>query len=198
MRDHFHLDPEAVVVEDAPSLPVAMQVAGRPLHVEIGFGKDIRTLRVASESPDDVFLGVEISRKKAMSFCRKVARANLSNVRAYWGDARKVLGEMLPADSVESFTVLFPDPWPKRRHWKNRWIQPPTSAQLFAALRPGGRLVVATDHDGYRDHIRACLQGAQFELVYERETIPEGDKTLFAKRFERLGETVTYFRWRKP
>ncbi|MDH3592525.1 MAG: hypothetical protein OER88_11640 [Planctomycetota bacterium] len=197
MRDVFHFDPLTVAVGDAASLPDAIGVGDRPFHVEVGFGKDVRILRAAADAPDEWFLGIEISRKKAESFQRKVARTGLRNVRAYLGDMRKVLAEMIPARAVDSFTVLFPDPWPKRRHWKNRWIQPETARRLVTALKPGGRLVVATDHDGYRDHIRTCLLGAGLELVYESDTIPVADTTLFAQRFERLGETVTYLRWRK-
>jgi len=190
MTGRFHFDPAEVAVD-------AVAPRGRPLHVEIGLGKDVRILREAAAHPDEDYVGIEISRKKALSFCRKVARAGLRNVRAYHGDVRPVLSEMLPPGSVASFTILFPDPWPKRRHWKHRWIQPETAALLFRALMPGGTLTVATDHAGYRDQIRACLAGAGLELVHEGPDVPEGDRTLFAQRFERLGAPVTYLRWRK-
>ncbi len=189
MTDRFHFDPAEVAVADV--VP-----KGRPLHVEVGFGKDIRLLREAAARPDEDFVGVEISRKKALSFCRKVARAGLRNVRACQSDVRRVL-EGLPAGSVASFTILFPDPWPKRRHWKNRWIQPVTAALLFRALVPGGTVTTATDHEGYRDQIRTCLLGAGFELLHEGGEVPQADRTLFTERFERLRAPVTYFRWRK-
>jgi len=175
----------------------ALAAAGRELHVEIGFGKDVRILREAVRRPDALFLGVEISRKKAASFCRKAARAGLRNVRAYHGDARLVLAELLPPESVQSFTILFPDPWPKRRHWKHRWIQPGTAAQLVRAMRAGAEAVVATDHDGYVEQIRDVLAAAGLSLEYESREVPDEDRTLFAERFDRLGESVTYLRWRK-
>jgi tRNA (guanine-N7-)-methyltransferase len=189
MVDRFLFDPGEVAV-------AAVVPAGRPLHVEVGFGKDIRMLREAAARPDEDFVGIEISRKKALSFCRKVARAGLRNVRACQADVRRVL-EDLPARSVSSFTILFPDPWPKRRHWKNRWIQPGTAALLVRALVPGGTVTTATDHEGYRDQIRACLLGAGLELLHEGAAVPPEDRTLFTERFERLQAPVTYFRWRK-
>jgi tRNA (guanine-N7-)-methyltransferase len=189
MADRFLFDPAEVAV--ASVVP-----AGRPLHVEVGFGKDVRLLREAAARPGEDFVGVEISRKKALSFCRKVARAGLRNVRACQADVRRVLAD-LPEGSVASFTILFPDPWPKRRHWKNRWIQPGTAALLVRALVPGGTITTATDHEGYRDQIRASLLGAGLELVHEGREVPPEDRTLFTERFERLKAPVTYFRWRK-
>lgn len=189
MADRFLFDPAEVAV--ASVVP-----SGRPLHVEVGFGKDIRLLREAAARPDEDFVGIEISRKKALSFCRKVARAGLRNVRACQADVRRVLAD-LPEASVASFTILFPDPWPKRRHWKNRWIQPETAALLARALATGGTVTTATDHEGYRDQIRACLRDAGLELLHEGGEVPAEDRTLFTERFERLQAPVTYFRWRK-
>ena len=195
VRDQFQFDPADVAIDDCDSLPAAMACGDRALHVEIGFGKDVRTMRMAERGPEACFLGVEISRKKATKFGQKVARLGLRNVRCYWGDARKVLNEMLPEASVDSFTVLFPDPWPKRKHHKHRWIQEDTALLLRRALKPGGHIVVGTDHDGYRDHIRTVMGGAGFAETLTLDHIPEDDKTLFSERFARIGEPVTYMRW---
>jgi len=198
MTDRFLLAPESVAVEADLPLPEACGADGRPLHVEIGFGKDIRILRTAAESPDALFLGIEISRKKHASFCRKVARLGLANVRACHGDARVALRDLIPARSVASFTILFPDPWPKRRHWKNRWITPETAALLARALRPPGPLIVATDHEGYREQIRDSLKSAGFVLDGESSQVPEADRTIFTTRFERTRTPVSYMRWLLP
>jgi tRNA (guanine-N7-)-methyltransferase len=189
VAERFHFDPAEVATD-------AVLPRGRPLHVEVGFGKDVRLLREAAARPGEDFVGIEISRKKAVSFCRKVARLGLRNVRAVNADVRRVLAE-LPPGSVASFTILFPDPWPKRRHWKNRWIQEGTAALLLRALTPLGTVTTATDHDGYRDQIRACLAGAGLELTHEGPEVPPEDRTLFTERFERLNAPVTYLRWRK-
>jgi tRNA (guanine-N(7)-)-methyltransferase len=191
MRNRFHFDPTDVAVDG----PAALDL-GRPLHVEVGFGKDVRILREAEQRPDEWFLGVEISRKKAVKFCQKVARAGLRNVRAYQGDVRFALAELAPA-SVSSFTILFPDPWPKRRHRKHRWIREETAQQVACALVGGGEVTVATDHPGYMEQIRACFLAAGLVLEHESREVPAGDRTLFAERFQRLARGVTYQRWRK-
>lgn len=193
MRNPLHFDPGDVAVDGR----TAVRALGRPLHVEVGFGKDVRILREAEQRPDEWFLGVEISRKKAVKFCQKVARAGLRNVRAYQGDVRFVLKEMLPPASVSSFTILFPDPWPKRRHWKHRWIREETALQVARALVAEGEVTVATDHAGYLEQIRACFLAAGLVLQHESGDVPADDRTLFAQRFERLERGVTYQRWRK-
>ena len=194
-RDFFHFDPETVAIGECASLPDAMGAEDRLLHVEVGIGKDIRTLRMAEREPEARFLGVEISRKKCRKFGEKVARANLRNVRCHCGDARKVLNQMLPEHSVDSFTILFPDPWPKRKHHKNRWVQEETAALLRRILKADGQIIAATDHDHYRDQMRRVLSGAGFVETLTLDHVPGEDKSLFAERFERLGETVTYMRW---
>lgn len=168
-----------------------------PLHVEIGFGKDVRTLRRAQAEPESRFVGIEISGKKARSFCKKVARLGLTNVRAHCGDVRPVLMERLPAASVDTFTILFPDPWPKRRQSKHRWIQPHIARLIVRALKGNGEVITATDHDGYAAQIRECLLGAGLTLLSESDEIPDEDRSMFAQRFARLGESVTHQRWRK-
>ena len=195
VRDLFHFDPDTVAVGDCASFPDEIGVGERAFHVEVGFGKDIRTLRMAERDPEARFLGIEISRKKCIKFGQKAARADLGNVRCYWGDARKALKEMLPECSVDSFTILFPDPWPKRKHHKHRWIQEETAALMRRALKPRGHIVTATDHDGYRDQIRRVLGGAGFVETLTLDHVPDDDKSLFAERFERIGESVTYLRW---
>jgi tRNA (guanine-N7-)-methyltransferase len=190
MSTRFHFDPGEVAI-DGPTLDV-----GRPLHVEVGFGKDVRILREARQRPGEWFLGVEISRKKAVKFCQKVARAGLRNVRAYQGDVRLAL-KTLPPTSVSSFTILFPDPWPKRRHHKHRWIREETAQQVARALVATGEVTVATDHAGYLEQIRTCFLAAGLVLEHESAEVPADDRTLFAERFDRLARRVTYQRWRK-
>jgi tRNA (guanine-N(7)-)-methyltransferase len=196
--ERFRFDPAEVAVAADGPLASALELNERELHVEIGFGKDIRVLRQAEQCPDALFLGIEISRKKALSFCRKVARAGLRNIRCCQGDVRKILeSRTLPRGRAASFTILFPDPWPKRRHWKHRWIRADTAALLARALTPTGIVVVATDHEDYREQIREAFLGAGLELEEESTGVPDADRTLFAERFERRGEGVTWQRWRK-
>ncbi len=79
-----------------------------------------------------------------------VQDAGVENVRIHRGDGRDVL-DRLAAASLETVYVLFPDPWPKKRHWKRRLIQADTLDQIARVLAPGGRLRVATDVASYVD-----------------------------------------------
>lgn len=198
MTGRFAFDPSEVRLGDAAPWPELLGLEpGRALHVEVGFGKDVHLLKEAERDPDGVRVGIEISRKKAESFCRKAARAGLRNVRCFHGDVRVVLARLLPPGSVASFTALFPDPWPKRRHRKHRWIQLGTAGQIATALRPGGLLVCATDFDDYAEQMEAVFRAAGLVLESRLGSVPDRDRTLFAERFERLGESVTWMRWRK-
>ena len=197
MTERFLLDPESVLLPADAEWTERLGLETRPLHVEIGFGKDIRVLRAAKEDPEACFLGIEISRKKCVSFSKKVARLGLANVRACYGDVRNILMERLKPGCVASFTILFPDPWPKRRQQKHRWIQPGTAALLARALAPGGSIIVATDHPGYAAQIRECMAGAGLQCGEDRSGVPDEDRTLFAERFERMGRTISHQTWRK-
>jgi len=195
MTEQLPFEPGLVAVDPAGDLATALELPARPLHIEVGFGKDVRVLRAAAADPGTLYLGIEVSRKKHDKFCRKVARAGLRNVRALLCDVREVLQEMLPPACVLSFTVLFPDPWPKRRHHKHRWITPESAPQLARALVPDGCVTVATDDAPYMDQIRASMRSAGFRLERETATVPALERSLFAERFERLGAPVLYQLW---
>lgn len=197
MTERFLLDPASVLLPAHGEWSATLPLGARPLHVEIGFGKDIRVLRAAREHPEAWFLGIEISRKKCVSFSKKVARLGLENVRCVNGDVRDILMEKLEPGCVASFTILFPDPWPKRRQQKHRWIQPATAALLARALAPGGTIIVATDHPGYAEQIRECMRGAGLECTKDVSGVPDEDRTLFAERFERMGREISHQTWRK-
>jgi tRNA (guanine-N7-)-methyltransferase len=79
---------------------------------------------------------------------RHIEESGVSNVRLHHGDARDVMGR-LPDGSLDLVYILFPDPWPKTRHWKRRLIQKDFIAELARALRPGGEVRFATDWAHY-------------------------------------------------
>ena len=83
----------------------------------------------------------------------RVSAAGLTNIRLHQGDAREVL-ERLPAAALDVVYVLYPDPWPKKRHWKRRFIGSDTVPALAHVLKPGGLLRIASD---IPDYIAWCL-----------------------------------------
>ena len=116
-----------------------------PLRAEIGFGNGDNLLRLAAAHPQCDFLGIEVHRAGVGRLLLALETAALRNVRIICHDAVEVLEQQLAPASLDEILILFPDPWPKKRHHKRRLIQPPFVALAAARLVPGGRLRLATD-----------------------------------------------------
>lgn len=136
------------------------QVFGRtaPVHLEIGSGKGRFVLEHATAHPEADFLAVERAGKYHQLVCQRVARRGLANVRLLRTTAEDLLFRLLAPGSVDALYVLFPDPWPKKRHHKRRLFKPETARAMVAALRPGGMLYVKSDHPGYGEVIGEVLK----------------------------------------
>lgn len=101
----------------------------------------------------------------------------LANLRVHRGDALELLQTSIQAGSLEAVHLFFPDPWPKARHAKRRLIQQHTLDLIASRLRPGGALLVATDHAQYAEHVREQLaEHGGFE-VSEGDGRPGGRPT---------------------
>ena len=138
------------------------EIFGRtgPVDVEVGSGKGRFLLELAAARPERSFLAVERAAKYHKLCCDRAERRGLDNVRMLRTTAEDLLFRLLPEASVENLYVLFPDPWPKKRHHKRRLVKPEVVAAMGRALVPGGRLLVKTDHDGYAEVIGEVLAAA--------------------------------------
>lgn len=116
--------------------------------LEIGFGGGEHLVAQARAHPDWRFIGVEPFLNGVASCLRHIDEAGVANVRLHRGDARDVLAS-LPAASLARVDILFPDPWPKARHWKRRLVQQEFVAELARVLKPGGEARFATDWANY-------------------------------------------------
>ena len=125
--------------------------------VEIGSGKGRFLLELAARQPERNLLAVERAGKYHKLCCERAAKRGLANVRLVRTTAEDLLFRLLEPGSVARLFVLFPDPWPKKRHHKRRLMQPGTVAAMASALRPSGRLLVKTDHAGYAELIAEVL-----------------------------------------
>ena len=156
-----------------------------PLWLEIGFGGGEHLATLAQQHPGISFLGCEPFVNGVASLLKAIDSLALSNIRITQADARAVL-EWLPDATIERIYILFPDPWPKKRHHKRRLIQLATLAQLARVLQPGGQLVIATDHAGYLEWIREIFaQQLWFRADLQgRATLYERPSTWIASRYE--------------
>ncbi len=125
-----------------------LDLGGREVWVELGFGGGEHLAGQAQMHPDVRILGAEPFVNGVASLVRHVADRGLSNVRVHAGDGREMLAA-LPEGSVSRVFVLFPDPWPKTRHHKRRLINAQTIAELARVMKPGATLRFATDWADY-------------------------------------------------
>jgi tRNA (guanine-N7-)-methyltransferase len=128
-----------------------------PLVVDLGFGRGEFVMALAEKAPQTPFLAVEYSTKRVHKMARRLARTEVENVRLVHGRAEAVVEEQLLDGCVERFWINFPDPWPKKRHHRRRLVQPAFVRELVRCLATGGRLELATDHEGYAEHVHEVL-----------------------------------------
>jgi len=126
------------------------------LHVEIGFGGGEHLIAAAARAPDVAFVGCEPFLNGLAKAVVQIETLRLRNVRLYHGDANDLL-ESLPEHGVGRVCLLYPDPWPKRRQRKRRFINDATLARLARVMRKGAELRFATDIDDYGAWTLACV-----------------------------------------
>lgn len=143
----------------------------RPVHIEIGSGKGTFLLNEAKAFPDVNFLGIEWASKYYRHAVDRIGRWGLTNVRLIRTDASVFLRDDVPNESVDCFHVYFPDPWPKKRHHKRRFVCNSNLEQILRILKTGGLLRLATDHAGYFSQIKAVL-AASADRLDETEFLP--------------------------
>lgn len=137
----------------------AANVFGReaPLVVEVGFGMGQATAMIAQSRPDTDFLGIEVHEPGVGALLQRIDELALRNLRLVQHDAVEVLTTMTAPATLAAVHVFFPDPWPKKRHWKRRLVQPPFAALAASRLAPGGTLHCATDWQPYAEQMLEVL-----------------------------------------
>jgi tRNA (guanine-N7-)-methyltransferase len=131
-----------------------------PVVLEIGFGMGQSLLSMAEAAPWTRFIGIEVHRPGVGKLLHGMAERGVDNIRVYSHDAVEVLQECIPAASLDTVQIFFPDPWHKKRHHKRRLIQPRFVNLLVSRLRPGGTLHLATDWEDYAGQMMAVLGDA--------------------------------------
>lgn len=170
-----------------------------PLILEIGSGTGISTAAMAADEPQFDVVAVEVYQPGLAQLVGLVDRGGLQNVRMIRGDAVVVLDELVEPKSLLGIRVFFPDPWPKARHHKRRFLQSGTLATMAEKLVDDGVLHIATDHADYTEWIRELLENQD---TTQTHVVPlTGDSpislarptTKFEGRAADEGRTVTEF-----
>jgi len=161
-----------------------------PRCLEIGFGNGELLLWLAQNNPAIDYLGVEVHRPGVGRLLLGLERLQLTNVRIISHDAVDVLAHQIPRGSLDEVLLLFPDPWPKKRHHKRRIVQKETIALAAAALRSAGWLRMATDWREYGDHMREVMASVP-DFVHVPDARAPRPPTRFEERGRRLGHEVS-------
>ncbi len=175
-----------------------------PRVLEIGSGTGISTAAMAADEPDVDVVAVEVYKPGLAQLVGLVDRNELTNVRMIRGDGVVVLRELIPSGSLTAIRLFFPDPWPKSRHHKRRFVQRGTIELMADRLRPGGVLHIATDHLGYAEWIAELLATQNPDRVHvvpATSAAPvslERPTTKFEGRAEREGREVNEFVYIRP
>jgi tRNA (guanine-N7-)-methyltransferase len=166
-----------------------------PRTIEIGFGNGENLLALARAHPERDYLGVEVHRPGVGRLLLGLEAHGLANVRLICHDAVEVLARQIAPGTVQEILILFPDPWPKKRHHKRRLIQRAFVELAASRLSMGGVLRLATDWEPYALEILAVLGAtAGLEnLAGAASYVPRPSErvaTRFEKRGVRLGHEV--------
>jgi tRNA (guanine-N7-)-methyltransferase len=166
-----------------------------PVEIEVGSGKGMFLVTAGQANPQANYLGIEIVRKYQLYTATRLAKRGLHNVRVACADARAFLRDRVRDGSVEAVHVYFPDPWWKTRHHKRRVFTAEFAARCASVLRPGGRLLVATDVEDYAALVRRTVAEVPVlrETAAPAEHAPAHDMdylTNFERKARRQGKAI--------
>jgi tRNA (guanine-N7-)-methyltransferase len=162
--------PENLIVQ-LPSIVEPLDLAElfpkpQPLEVELGCGDASFLVEYARRNPKKIFIGVERLLGRISKLDRKGRRAGLTNLRGVRIESSYFLQFLLPPNSISALHIYFPDPWPKKRHHKNRLINENFPALARAALAPGGIIYLRTDDADYFSQMTEVFgEGRGFQKI---------------------------------
>jgi len=137
------------------------------VHIEIGAGKGTFIVNQARTFPEIDFLGIEWARKYYRHAVDRIGRWQLKNARMIRTEAADFIAKNLKNSSVDWFHVYFPDPWPKKRHNKRRFLCKDNLTEMLRCLKTGGVIQIATDHKDYYEQITTVFNDGddRFEKI---------------------------------
>ncbi|TZG25895.1 tRNA (guanosine(46)-N7)-methyltransferase TrmB [Sphingomonas montanisoli] len=194
--------PEISVPEEGPVDAATLFGADRPLAIEIGFGRGEHMAGQAKMRPEMGFIGCEPFLDGVVGALMKVDEDAIPNIRIHMGDAIEVL-ERLPDASLDRAWLLHPDPWPKARHAKRRFMNDGPIGLIARKMKPGGEFRFGTDHPVYvRWAMMVMGRSPDFEWLGETPTDflvrpDDWPETRYEAKARQKGHEVWYFRYRR-
>lgn len=172
--------------------------AAEKIIVEIGYGGGEHLALEAGRNPATGYIGCEVFTGGIGKMVQSIAAQDLRNVRLFTDDAFKLLVE-LPDASLDEVYLLYPDPWPKTRHHKRRFVSPTTLAELARVIRPGGVFHFATDIEDYANWTLAhIVRTSTFSFEPGapgswHQPYPGWEATRYEQKARREGRLVSFY-----
>lgn len=172
------------------------------VRLEIGFGGAEHLIAQAQAHPGIGFIGTDAFINAVAKALAAIDTQKLHNVCLYFGDASELI-DWLPDAALSRIDLLYPDPWPKRRHWKRRFVQDESLKRLARILKKSGELRFATDLADYAVYVLArVIRSREFVWTAERaedwrKPWPDFDGTRYEAKARREGRQPAYFIFRR-
>ncbi len=203
-EDLPRLSPGPVEWEENPDrrpLDLAARFGDREIWLEIGFGGGEHMVHMAQSNPDVALIGCEPFVNGVAMALGKIRHAGVTNISVHPGDARDLM-ELMPDGSVARAFLLYPDPWPKARHRRRRFVTPDSLNLLARVLKPGAEFRVATDIPDYVRHTLEEVPRAGFDWLADAPADwrqPWGDwvSTRYEQKALREGRVPHYLTFRR-
>jgi tRNA (guanine-N7-)-methyltransferase len=185
-----------------PDLTALFDPPVEGIRLEIGFGGGEHLIAEAQTHPQLGFIGCEPYVNGMAKILTQIEALNIGNIRLFAGDAAELLA-WAPPQSLDRIDLIHPDPWPKRRHWKRRFVQDTTVAAMARVLKPRGEFRFVCDIDDYCAWTLAHLmRSPDFAWMAERADdwrLPWANYTMtrYGRKAERGGRKAAYLRYRR-
>ena len=131
--------------------------------LEIGFGKGESIIHNALRRPNDLFIGIEVYSSGVASVLREIEKHDIKNIALIQYDAISAIRNMFEEEILDEIHLLFPDPWPKKRHHKRRMLSKEVIELMLSKLKSGGLLNIATDWQDYAEEILKLVRCLESE-----------------------------------
>lgn len=168
------------------------------VFLEVGFGDGTHLVSLAQNNPDILIFGCEPFINGVGSCLAKIQETGVQNIRIYDGAVQTLL--LAVADGYFSkMYVLFPDPWPKKRHFKRRLLSAGNMPLFFSKLKAGGDFFFATDHEGYREWVQELIATIpELSVLTEGHVPPKGwVETAFQRKGQEAGRAAYFMHFIK-
>lgn len=199
MRRNLRTFPDAEFKPASLVAPLELEKAftrTAPLEFDLGCGDGSFLTALAAAHPERDFLGVEKMPGRVRTACRRIGDRQLSNARVLQLEISHAV-HLLPRRSIDAFYLLFPDPWPKRRHHSRRIVTADFLRAIARALKPDGLVRIKTDQMDYFVAIQKSLREAPQLSANLEDEEPDLPKTTFEKRFLASGASIYWLELRK-